>query len=139
MLVSSLCACTSVPMTEAAADFEAKQFQPPPAGQASLYVFREGIFVAAILLNVSAGQRMLGPLGADTYFRVNLEPGQYDLRCSSIEGAGSTTVRIATGETRFVEVAARLGIGSARCAVFEVAEQQGRAAIAHGSRAAEIK
>ena len=82
---------------------------------------------------------MLGQLGPDNYFRVDVQPGEYDMRCSGSEGAGSTTLRIAAGEVRFVEVAARLGLGSARCAIFEVTEQQGRSAIAHGKRAAEIR
>jgi hypothetical protein len=136
---TALGACTSVPMASSDADMQAKQFQPPPVEQSTLYVFREGIFGAAILLNASLGQRTLGQLGPDNYFRVDLKPGEYDMRCSGIEGAGSTAVRIAPGETRFVEVAARLGIGSARCAIFEVSEQQGRSAIAHSKRAAEIR
>jgi hypothetical protein len=126
-------------MASSDADIQAKQFQLPPAGQATLYVFREGIFGGALLLSASLGPRMLGQLGPDTYFRVDLQPGDYDARCSGAENAGSTTVRIAPGETRFVEVAARLGFGSARCAIFEVTEQQARSAIAHGKRAAEIK
>ena len=139
MLVSLLAACASVPMASSDADIQAKKFQSPSAGQATLYVFREGIFGAAIALNASVGQRMLGQLGPGNYFRVDLQPGDYDMRCSSTENSRSTTVSIATGETRFVEVAARIGLGAARCAVFEVTEQQGRSAIAHGKRAAEIK
>ena len=73
------------------------------------------------------------------FFRVDLQPGEYDMRCSGIEGAGSMTLKITTGEARFVEVAARLGIGSARCTIFEATDQQGRSAIAHSKRAAEIK
>lgn len=132
-------ACASVPMASPDADIQAKQFQPPSAGQATLYVFREGIFGAAIALNASLGPRMLGQLGPDNYFRVDLQPGDYDMRCSSTENSRSTTVSVATGETRFVEVAARIGLGAARCAVFEVPEQQGRSAIAHSKRAAEIR
>ena len=139
MLASLLGACASVPMASSDADIQAKQFQPPSAGQATLYVFREGMLGAAIALNASLGQRMLGQLGPDNYFRVDVQPGDYDTRCSSTENARSITVRIATGETRFVEFAPRFGFVVARCAIFEVTEQQGRSAIAHGKRAAEIK
>ena len=134
-----LSACASVPMASSDADIQAKQFQPPPAGQSTLYVFREGILGSAIALNASLGQRMLGQLGPDTYFRIDLQPGEYDARCSSTENAKSTTVKIATGEIRFVEIAPSLGFVVARCAISEVTEQQGRSAIAHGNRAAEIK
>ena len=126
-------------MAPSDADIQAKQFQPPSAGQATLYVFREGILGAAIALNASLGQRMLGQLGPDNYFRVDILPGDYDMRCSSTENSRSTTVRIATGETRFVEIAPRFGFVVARCAISEVTEEQGRSAIAHGKRAAEIK
>jgi hypothetical protein len=85
-------------MAPSDADIQAKQFQPPPPGQASLYVFREGIFDAAILIGASTGHRTLGQLGPDNYFRVEAPPGDYDMRCSSTEGSGSTAVRIAAGK-----------------------------------------
>ena len=136
---AALNACASVPMASSDADIQAKQFPPPPAGQATFYFFREGILAAAVALNASVGQRMLGQLGPDTYFRIDLQPGEYDTRCSSTENSRSTTISIATGETRFVEIAPRFGVAVARCAIFEVPEQQGRSAITHGKRAAEIK
>jgi len=136
---AALSACASVPMASSDADIQAKQFRPPSAGQATLYFFREGILGAAIALNASVGQRMLGQLGPDNYFRVDDQPGDFDMRCSSTENSRSTTISIATGETRFVEIAPRFGFVVARCAISEVTEQQGRSAIAHGKRAAEIK
>jgi hypothetical protein len=132
-------ACASVPMATADADLQAKQFQPPPDGQGTLYIYREGIFGAAVLLTASLGQRLLGQLGADTYFKVDVPPGQYDARCTGGESSQATIVTVAPGETRFVEVAARMGFAAARCAIFEVSAEKGRAAISHGKRAAEIR
>ena len=88
MLMSLLGACASVPMASSEADIQAKQFQPSSAGEATLYVFREGMFGGALALSASIGQRMLGQLGPDTYFRVGLQPGEYDVRCSGAENAG---------------------------------------------------
>ena len=132
---AALGACASVPMASPDADIQAKQFQPPSAGQATLYVFREGMLSAGMAVNASVGQRTLGQLGADSYFRVDVQPSDYDMRCGATENSSSTTVSIATGETRFVEIATRF----ARCTILEVTEQQGRSAIAHGKRAAEIR
>lgn len=131
-------ACASVPMASADADVQGKSFVPPPPGKAALYVYRESVFGAAKLLAVSAGQRALGSLAADTWFRVDLDPGRYDMRCSGGENSESTIVQLATGETRFVEAAVRMGMFAHRCGIFEVPPDKGRAAILAGRRAAEI-
>lgn len=134
----ALSGCASVPMASVDLDAQGKRFQEPPAGKAALYVYRESSFNAAFSINVSLGQRVLGALGADTWFLIDVEPGQYDVRCNA-ENSDSKMVAIAAGETRFVEVAARLGMSQPRCAVFEVNSSQGQKAITNGKRAQEIR
>jgi hypothetical protein len=126
-------------MATADADAQGKSFSPPPPGQGALYVYREGIFGAAVMMSVSAGQRALGALAPDTWFRVDLDPGQYDIRCSGGENSDSKIIQLAAGEIRFVEMAIRLGLMAARCAVFETTPEKGRAAVLAGRRAAEIR
>ena len=132
-----LSACASVPMASRDADTAGKTFAPPPPGSATLYLYRESLFGAAYSLALSVGQRNLGALAADTWFRIDVEPGTYDVRCMTPEASGSTSVQIASGETRFVEAAIRMGFVAPRCAVFEVAPEKGRAAVTGGKRAQE--
>lgn len=133
-----LSACASVPMASRDADAAGKTFAPPPPGSATLYLYRESIFGAAYSLALSVGQRNLGALAADTWFRIDVEPGTYDVRCTTPEASGSQSVQIASGETRFVEAAIRMGFVAPRCAVFEVAPEKGRSAVTGGKRAQEI-
>ena len=135
----ALSGCASVPMAPTDLDAQGKRFQPPPPEKASFYVYRESVFGAAYSVNVTMGQRALGALAADTWFLIDVEPGQYDMRCSAGEGSDSKIVGIAAGETRYVEVAMRMGVMQPRCAVFEVNAEQGQKAVMGGKRAQEIR
>jgi len=135
----ALAGCASVPMASGDLDAEGKRFGQPPAGKAALYLYRESIFGAAMTVNVTMGQRALGALAPDTWFAIDVEPGQYDIRCNAGEGADSKIVAIAAGEIRYVEVAMRVGVMAPRCAVFEVAAAQGQKAVMGGKRAQEIR
>ena len=136
MTLLALCGCaTPVPMEGAAQDAAGKRFDPPPPGKSALYVYRESGFGAAHLVTAWLGPRALGQLGADTWFLLDLEPGAHSLRCTTSEASQLVQVSLAPGETRFVEIAIRVGWASARCAIFEVAGEQGRKAVSAGRRA----
>jgi len=137
--LASLSACASVPMATADLDVQGKRFQAPPPGKAAFYIYRESIFGGAYSLNVTMGPRTLGTLAADTWFLVDVDPGQYDMRCNAPESSDSKIVAIAAGETRYVEVAIRMGLVQPRCAVFEVNAEQGQKAVLGGKRAQEIR
>lgn len=91
-------------------------FGLPPPGKGALYVYRESAFGGAVLMSVSAGQRALGSLAADTWFRVDLDPGQYDMRCS---GGDRCCV------LRGVVVRARCGWQPSRRLGYMTADRQG--------------
>ena len=130
--------CASVPMAPADEDAAGKRFEPPPATQAVLYVFRESMFGSAFSMPVTVGPRPLGNLATDTWFRVVLEPGSYEVRCN-MENSASVPVQLASGETRFVEAAIRFGFVTPRCALTEVDAATARTAILSGRRAQETR
>lgn len=136
IIAAALGACTApVPMAAPESNAAGRSLEAPSAGQSALYVFREGRFNAAFLLTAHAGQRTLGQLGADTYFRIDTDPGPQSLRCTTSESSEQLQVQLVPGETRFVEVAARLGWNAPRCAIFEVSREKGQAAVRAGQRA----
>jgi hypothetical protein len=139
LALAVLGACGSVPHAPAAEDAAAKAFGPPAADQGALYLYRESAFAGPVLITASVGQRQLGQLAPDTYFRVDLPPGAYNLRCNTSEVARVLSVQLDPGQIRFVEIAARHGINDARCAIFEVEAGKGRSAIMAGQRALEIR
>jgi hypothetical protein len=130
-------ACASVQMSTAEADVEGKRFSPPP-GQAALYVYREGMLARGVTMSVFVNQNRLGALAQDTWFRVELDPGQYVIRCTSAENSQASIVHLAADEIRLVEIAPRFGIRTARCAVVETTPENGRVAVLAGRRAREL-
>lgn len=134
-----LAGCASVPEAPAGEDAAAKTFGAPTGNQAALYLYRESPFAGPVLIGATVGQRSLGQLAPDTYFRVDLPAGAYDLRCNTSEVARVLPVQLDPGQIRFVEIAARHGINDARCAIFEVDAAKGRAAVMGGRRALELR
>jgi hypothetical protein len=130
--------CASVPMAPPDEDAAGKRFEPAPAGQAVLYVFRESVYGGAFSMPVMVGPRPLGNLAADTWFRVVLEPGSYEVRCN-METSASVPVQLSGGETRYVEAAIRFGLATPRCAMTEVNAATARTAILSGRRAQETR
>jgi hypothetical protein len=137
-LVLLLGACASVPMATPGEDAAGKRFEAPPPGRSNLYVYRFGVVGAATANDTTLGPRALGSLGPSTWLLVTLEPGTYDVRCNA-ENSASTTVQLAAGETRYVEVSVRIGFTRARCAIAEATPEAGRVAVMSGSRAADIR
>ena len=107
VLALAVAACTSVPLAPREADTAAKRFEAPAAGWSALYIVREGYMISdevAVLVD----QRPAGSLAYDTYLRLELPPGQHDVRAENIENRqplAVTSVQLAAGETRFVTIA----------------------------------
>jgi hypothetical protein len=103
----ALAACTSVPLAPREFDTAAKRFEAPSPGLGALYIVREGYMISdevAVLVD----QRSVGALAYDTYLRLELPPGQHDVRAENVENRqplAVTTVRLAVGEIRFVTLA----------------------------------
>jgi TPR repeat protein len=132
-----LASCASVPRASQEADAEGKRFAAPSAGQAALYVYRGGALGRGVVFSIAAADRQLGALAAGTWLRRDLEPGQYDVRCTGGENSASTIVALTAGETRFVGVTAGIGWAAPRCALAEVAAAEGRAGVLARSRILE--
>lgn len=128
-----LSACATAPLASVEADKQGKAFQALPQ-QAALYIYRESIFGAATSVSVELGRHKLGRLTADTWMRLDLDPAQYAVRCTTMENADTAVVDLAAGQVRFLEVAMRVGWTWPRCAVVETDASEGRSAVLSGHR-----
>jgi hypothetical protein len=133
----TLTGCATVPMASQDADRAGKRFDPPSPGMAQIYIFRDATG-SSTALNVSLGAQMLGALAGNTWFRVEVEPGQYDIRCNA-ENVANAVVAIAAGETRFVETVVGIGWVAPRCRIAEVAPSIGRPVVLAGHQAAPLR
>lgn len=130
-----LAGCASVPLDSAQEDTRGKQFAPPPPDRGSLYVYRQGPMGAPVSLGVTLAGRAEARLAQDTFVWLEPAPGAIDVRCTGTDGSADTVVNVGPGETRFVEVAYHPGLMGSRCAVKEVTDAEGRAAVLQGKRA----
>ncbi|MDP1965692.1 MAG: hypothetical protein Q8K93_26225 [Reyranella sp.] len=130
-----LAGCASVPLESAQEDAKGKQFTPPPPDRGSLYVYRQGLMGAPVTIPVTIAGSPETPLAANTWVWLEGAPAALDVKCTGTDGSAALTANVGPGETRFVEVAFRPGLMGSRCAVLEVPEAQGRAAVLAGKRA----
>ena len=130
LLLATACAQAPVPPASPALDAAGKQFGPPPAGQAALYFYNPTSTGPNI--TVVVGVNTMGQVAPKTWMRVERAPGFHELRCISPTSANATTITLASGDMRFVDV--EQVPGQANCIVRETAAEQGRSAVLQGNR-----
>lgn len=133
--LSTVAACATTPLATATEDAAAKGFPPPPAGEAALYVVREGVYQGAPLTTVSLGSRQIGVLAIDTYMRVDVPPGRYDVRAVSTWESARAVVDLQPNTIKVLSA----NMGMMRMTLSELPLDQGRASIASKQRAAEFQ
>lgn len=132
----AIASCTSVPLAPRETDVAAKRFEPPAPGRGALYIVREGYMISdevAVLVD----QRPAGSLAYDSYLRLELPPGQHDVRAEDIENRqplAVTAVQLSAGEIRFVSIAnavfdSPLARAATEMSAREVPAGAGRAAV----------
>lgn len=96
----ALVGCAQVPRGSQAEDANAKQFTPQ-ADTASLYIYREEFFGAALTMNVKVNGQLIGHTGPQSYFHLNVAPGKYKIE-SVTDLSDSLDVDVAAGKNYFV-------------------------------------
>ena len=127
ILILVLSGCASVPMASMDQDTKAKDFSPVP-NKASLYIYRNESFGAAIPMTVSVNGKALGQTAAQTYFRLNLNPGKYTVE-SHAENVSSIPLTTEAGKSYFVWQEVKMGLWMARSQLQQTDETTGRAGV----------
>ncbi|MCF8197437.1 MAG: DUF2846 domain-containing protein [Sulfuritalea sp.] len=127
VLVLLLSGCASVPMAPLDQDTKAKDFSPIP-NKASLYIYRNESFGAAIPMTVSVNGKALGQTAAQTYFRLNLTPGKYNVE-SHAENVSNLPLTTEAGKNYFVWQEVKMGMWMARSLLQQTDETTGRAGV----------
>jgi hypothetical protein len=127
ILVVLLSGCASVPMAPLDQDTKAKDFSAVP-NKASLYIYRNENFGAAIAMTVSVNGKVLGQTAAQTYFRLNLSPGRYRIE-SHAESISNLLLAIEAGKNYFVWQEVKMGMWMANSLLQQTDETKGRAGV----------
>lgn len=127
-VLSLLGGCASVPMGSDEEDAAAKKFAPR-TGAASLYIYRNETFGAAIPMSVAVNGKMLGQTAAQTYFHLSLRPGDYLVE-SHAENVSSLALSLEENRNYYVWQEVKMGFWMARSLLQQVDDAKGRAGVA---------
>ncbi len=130
-LMLGLAGCGNTTLKTLQEDAEGRNFDPPPSGLASLYVYRDSDTGAGSMATAWVDGQILGTLGPHSWLTVGASPGPHQIGCSN---GDQINVTVAQGQIRFVEFVVR---DNGNCAVFETPNDRGRAGVTHGKRVAK--
>jgi hypothetical protein len=130
-LLLASCGTAQVAMAPPGQDAAGKQFKPPPPGLAAVYFYNP--MDSGPLINVMQGAMVIGRLAPLTWIRIETSPGWYTMRCVTWSSATPSSITLAPGDMRFVEV--ERPTGAAACAIQETGPDAGRSGVLSGDRA----
>lgn len=127
VLVAMLTGCASVPMASLDQDAKAKDFTPRP-DKATLFIYRNETFGAAIPITVSVNERTIGQTASKTYFRFNVNPGRYKIKAHA-ENVAELNVDAVAGRNYFIWQEMKMGMWTARANLTQVDDETGHAGV----------
>ncbi len=130
-----LASCSTVPMSSASADSEAKQFTPPP-GRANVYITRGFGVGSALVFQTILDGRIAGALSTNTYQLLSVPSGQHTLIVTATENVEQTTLNVQSGRNYFVQVSVKMGWLRGRVSIQHISETEGRSMVLSSKRAA---
>lgn len=130
-LTLGACQSSSVPMAPPPMDAAGRQFAPPPSGLGAVYFFNPSD--SSPVLNVRADGREIGRLGTQTWMRAEFSPGDHTFHCWGGGSTNQTTITVAPGDMRFINV--QMLPGQYVCSIGESDPGFGRASVSAGARA----
>lgn len=127
VMVAMLTGCASVPMASLDQDAKAKDFTPQ-SDKATLFIYRNETFGAAIPITVSVNERTIGQTASKTYFRFNVNPGRYKIKAHA-ENVAELSVDAIAGRNYYIWQEMKMGMWSARANLTQVDDSTGRAGV----------
>ena len=124
LATAMLAGCASVPMASPQADAQAKTFAVKK-DKASIYVYRNETFGAAIAMPVSLDNKLVGRTAAHTYFLLEVEPGTHEIT-SLTENTASVKLNAEAGKAYYVWQEVKMGMFQPRSDLKQVEEAAGQ-------------
>ena len=116
--------CATAPMASAEKDTAAKTFFVNK-NKSNLYVYRNENFGAAISMDLAINGKEIGKTAAKTYFKLELEPGKYQVQSKS-ENVSVLDVILNAGENTFIWQEVKMGVLYARTKLTQVDANTGK-------------
>jgi hypothetical protein len=108
-------------------DALAKSFQVAP-DKSRIYVYRNESMGGAVKIPVTLNGRLMGQTAPKTYFAWDVDPGTQEITCIG-ETSATLSVDAKAGQAHYVWQEMKMGMWAASCALEEVDETKGQAAV----------
>ena len=122
-----LVGCASAPMAPSDLDQKAKSFENS-SDKATLYIYRNENFGAAISMEVLVNNKSIGQTAAKTYFKYDVTPGHYQIQ-SKAENTSILDLDVLAGKSYFVWQEVKMGFIYARNKLQLTDEVKGKAGV----------
>jgi hypothetical protein len=112
LLASSLFAgCASVPMESAEKSDAAKKFAAPAAGKAGVYVYRSGVFGAALKKDVWVDGQCIGETAPNIFFYEEVKgDAEHKISTESEFSPNDLVLKTQSGKNYFVQQYIKMGV-----------------------------
>jgi hypothetical protein len=94
--------CVAVPLESPARDAQAKQFIPPAAGKAHVYIMRSRVLEPMTKSEISVDGKVVGDIAPMTYLLLELAPGEHVIKARADQDY-ETRLSVSEGGTYFIE------------------------------------
>ena len=123
--------CASVKMEGAETTAKAKQFAPPAAGNAGLYVYRDSFVGRALKKDILVDGKCLGESGPDVFFRTEVSGGrEHEISTESEFSPNTLKLMFDAGKNYFVRQYIKMGAFAGGADLEVIPEAQGKEAVA---------
>lgn len=123
--------CASVKMESAEATAKARQFGPPSAGQAGLYVYRDSFVGKSLKKDVLVDGKCLGETAPDVFFRTEVSGGkEHEISTESEFSPNTLKLMFEAGKNYFVRQYIKMGAFVGGADLEAMPEAQAKEAIA---------
>jgi hypothetical protein len=123
--------CASVPMESKDASTQAKQFNPPSAGNAGLYVYRDSFVGKALKKNLWVDGKCLGESAPDVFFYEEVKGDQeHKISTESEFSPNDLAIKTAAGRNYYIRQYIKLGVFVGGANLEVVNEDEAKQAIA---------
>lgn len=123
--------CASVSMAPKEESAKAKQFHPPGANNAGLYVYRNSFVGKALKKDIWVDGKCLGESAPDVFFYTEVEGGKsLKISTESEFSPNDLDLSVDAGKNYFLRQYIKMGVLVGGAGIEQVSEQQGMADIA---------
>ncbi|MFN7153967.1 MAG: DUF2846 domain-containing protein [Acidovorax sp.] len=123
--------CASVNMASKEESAKVKQFQPPPAGKAGVYLYRNSFVGKALTKDLRIDGACVGSSAPDVFFYTEVEGGKkHVVETESEFSPNKLELLFDSGKNYFIRQFIKMGVFVGGADLEQVTEEQGKADVA---------